>query len=198
MERLDFERASDRSTDIDPRLVRVQKMVRTCMQCGTCTASCPNEFAMDATPRKMWRMVQMGRTEMLFSSHTFSLCSACYTCSLRCPRGLPLTEAIAVLKQIAADRNPVLYKKSICFYSNFMKSVRRNGRVREMEFMTLYFASMKNPLFPLQFVPLGMKLMTRGKVSLQVPAMGKGRLNRMFQKAEEIEKEKLTEEQEKQ
>ncbi len=198
MERLDFERASDRSTDIDPRLVRVQKMVRACMQCGTCTASCPNEFAMDATPRKMWRMVQMGRTEMLFSSHTFSLCSACYTCSLRCPRGLPLTEAIAVLKQIAVDRNPALYKKSICFYSNFMKSVRRNGRVREMEFMTLYFASMKNPLFPLQFVPLGMKLMTRGKVSLQVPAMGKGRLNRMFQKAEEIEKEKLTEEQEKQ
>ncbi len=31
-----------------------------CMQCGTCTASCPNGFAMDVTPRQMWRMVQFG------------------------------------------------------------------------------------------------------------------------------------------
>ena len=38
-------------------LATVQEMVRACIQCGTCTASCPNEFAMDHTPRKLWRMV---------------------------------------------------------------------------------------------------------------------------------------------
>jgi heterodisulfide reductase subunit C len=68
-----------------------------------------------------------------------------------------------------------------------MKSVRRHGRVREMEFMTLYFATMKNPLLPFRFAPLGMKLMRKGKVSIQIPSKGKGTLDAIFRKAEELE-----------
>ena len=57
----------------DP-LVSVQEMVQTCIQCGTCTGSCPNAFAMDYTPRKMWRMVLMGQKDDIFKSKTFTLC----------------------------------------------------------------------------------------------------------------------------
>ena len=67
------------------QLADVREMVQACIQCGTCTASCPNEFAMDLTPRRLWRMVLMDRTEAIFSSKTFILCSNCYTCTLRCP-----------------------------------------------------------------------------------------------------------------
>ena len=81
-------------------LAPVQEMVRACIQCGTCSGSCPNEFAMDYTPRQLWRMVLMDQTEKIFQSKTFVLCSACYYCTLRCPRGLPLTEAMEALKQI--------------------------------------------------------------------------------------------------
>jgi len=31
-------------------LNRVKEMVQACIQCGTCTASCPNAFAMDHPP----------------------------------------------------------------------------------------------------------------------------------------------------
>lgn len=170
----------------DP-LTAVQQMVRACIQCGTCTGSCPNEFAMDVTPRKMWRMVVMGQKEKIFTSKSFTLCSACYYCSLRCPRGLPLTEAMTALKQIAAQENRTIYRRSTLFYQKFMESVRRHGRVREMEFMTLYFTALKSPFIPLQFAPLGMRLMAKGKISLQIPSKGKTPLKPLFDKVQELE-----------
>jgi len=32
-------------------LATIRNMVSACIQCGTCTGSCPNAFAMDLTPR---------------------------------------------------------------------------------------------------------------------------------------------------
>jgi len=145
---------------------------------------------MDYTPRKVWRMVLMGRKDEIFKSKTFTLCSACYYCSLRCPRGLPLTEAMGALKQIASRENLPRYRQSTLFYKNFIKSVRRHGRVREMEFMSLYFSSLKNPIAPLRFASLGMKLMKKGKVSLQFPSKGHRPLEAIFRKTEELEKQK--------
>ena len=186
----------DTATDLDRTnavvtvsddLAPVQEMVRACIQCGTCTASCPNEFAMDHTPRQLWRMVLMGQKEEIFQSKTFALCSACYYCTLRCPRGLPLTEAMDALKQIAARENISKYKDSVQFYKNFLKSIRRHGRVNEMEFMTLYFAALKNPLAPLRFASLGLRLMLKGKVSLLPPFTRKRPLESIFRKVEELE-----------
>ncbi len=168
-------------------LAPVKEMVRACIQCGTCTGSCPNAFAMDYTPRHLWRMVLMGLKEEIFSSRTFTLCSDCYYCTLRCPRGLPLTEAMEALKQIAAARHPSPDRYSTQFYKTFLQSVRRHGRVNEMEFMALYFARLKNPLFALRFASLGMKLMRKGKVSLRVPLKGRHPLESIFRNVEALE-----------
>lgn len=174
--------------DAPDKLDHIREMVQTCIQCGTCTGSCPNVFAMDLTPRRLWRLVVMGEKEKIFQSKTFTLCSSCYYCTLRCPRGLLLTEAMDALKQIAAREHLSKYKQSTMFYQKFIDSVRRHGRVREMEFMTYYFASMKNPLIPLRFAPLGMKLMSKGKVCIQMPSKGTRRLEPLFRKVAELEK----------
>lgn len=170
----------------DP-LAPIQEMVQTCIQCGTCTGSCPNAFAMDQTPRQLWRMVLMGQKDVIFQSKTFALCSSCYYCTLRCPRGLLLTEAMGALKQIASRENLAKYRQSFLFYKSFIKSVRNHGRVREMEFMTLYFTSMKNPFVPFRFAALGMRLMLKKKISLQIPSKGKRPLEAIFRKIEELE-----------
>lgn len=172
---------------VSEKLKAVAEMVQTCIQCGTCTGSCPNAFAMDFTPRRLWRMVLLGRAEEIFHSKTFALCSTCYCCTLRCPRGLSLTDAMSSLKQIAAEEGLAPYKESIRFYKSFMESVRHHGRVREMEFMTLYFLSMKNPFTPIRFTPLGLRLMAKRKVSLEIPSKGDGRLDALFRKAEALE-----------
>ena len=169
------------------QLKPIQEMVRTCIQCGTCTGSCPNAFAMDHTPRQLWRMVLMEKTDEIFQSKTFTLCSSCYYCTLRCPRGLTLTEAMSGLKQIAARQGFSKYNQSTLFYKSFLGSVRRHGRVKEMEFMTLYFASMKNPILPIQFTPLGIKLLLKRKISVQIPLKGHSSLNTIFKKIKELE-----------
>ena len=111
--------ALDSNKSIEPELPEsmedIQEKVQGCMQCGTCSGSCPNAFAMDLTPRHLWRLVQLGRKEEIFNSKTFFLCSACYYCTLRCPRGLPLTETIGALKRLAAAEGISRYKQSTNF-----------------------------------------------------------------------------------
>lgn len=174
----------------DDLLARVREMIRPCIQCGTCSGSCPNEFAMDYSPRALWLLALRGETDEIMASQTFALCSACYACTLRCPRGLKLTEAMAALKQIAARAKPDKFKPSMAFYSNFMDSVRRHGRVNEMEFMFYFFLSRKNPVLPLKFARLGLKLNTRGKVKVPLPGRrGSNVLEPVFRKALEMEGE---------
>jgi len=166
----------------------IRSKVQACMQCGTCTGSCANSFAMDITPRQMWRLAQLGEFDKVFSIKTFHLCSACYYCTLRCPRGLPLTETINALKRLAVAEGIKDFRQSSNFYRTFMDTVRRYGRVREMEFMNRYFLSTKNPIFALGFASMGLKLMKKRKVSIEIPKLfGEGRFDRLFRKVEELE-----------
>jgi heterodisulfide reductase subunit C len=168
-------------------LKKVQEMVNACMQCGTCTGSCPNARSMDYTPRQLWRMVLLGQKDSIFKSKTFAMCSSCYYCTLRCPRGLALTEAMAALKQLATIENSEPYKQSARFYASFLESVRRHGRVHEMEMMNLYFIAMRNPLIPLKYAGLGITLLKKRKIPLQLPSKGMGALDKIFRKVQELE-----------
>lgn len=166
----------------------VLQQVKGCMQCGTCTGSCANAEEMDYTPRELWRMVQLGLTDEIFASRTFWLCSSCYFCTLRCPRGLKPTEAMGALKRLAVAEGRSREKKSVRFYRAFLDNVRRYGRVREMDLMTRYFLSLKNPLTPMGFTPLGVKLIARGKISAQMPNLfGAGKMDAIYRKVREME-----------
>ena len=71
----------------------------SCIQCGTCSASCPTAFAMDYSPRQMWQMVRLGMEAEVLSSRTFWLCTTCKACQVRCPRGIPITDTMVALKE---------------------------------------------------------------------------------------------------
>jgi heterodisulfide reductase subunit C2 len=171
----------------DPNFAAISKSMRACMQCGSCTGSCSSCAGMDLTPRQLWRMVQAGMKKEIFESRTFWLCSSCYFCTLRCPRGLPLTENMAALKRVSIAQGLCHDRKSPAFYSSFMDSVRKHGRVREAEMMAVYFLRVRNPLVPMKFTALGIKLMMKGKISPQVPRFGPGKLDGLFRKIEELE-----------
>jgi Fe-S oxidoreductase len=71
----------------------------TCIQCGTCSSSCPTYFAMDVPPRKLWRMVSLGLKEEIARSSTFWLCTACNSCTIRCPRGIPVSDSMRQIRE---------------------------------------------------------------------------------------------------
>jgi heterodisulfide reductase subunit C len=175
------------ATDAVYHLSRLQEAVQACIQCGTCTGSCPNAFAMDHTPRQLWRLLLVGETEEIFRSKTFILCSACYLCTLRCPRGLPLTELMAGLKAEAARRGVRRYRASTLFYDSFLANVRRNGRVQEMALMMRYFTRLGHPGPPLANASLGFKLMAKGKLRPAWPKPGGGKLARLFDRVTALE-----------
>jgi heterodisulfide reductase subunit D len=77
------------------------EQLRRCIQCGTCSATCPTAYAMDYSPRQVWRMVQLGLRDEVLKSQTFWLCTTCKACQVRCPRGIDLMDAMISLKEIA-------------------------------------------------------------------------------------------------
>ncbi|MDD9301684.1 MAG: 4Fe-4S dicluster domain-containing protein [Desulfobacter sp.] len=172
---------TDCPEEIQASVAKVKEMVRSCIQCGTCSASCPNAEFMDITPRQMWRMVLTDRLDLLFASRSFTMCSSCYWCTLRCPRGLELTRAMGELKQIGARLKLGNSKKSDLFYRFFLDNVRQYGRVREVELMGRYFLGMRNPMAPLSYAPLGISLLKKGKIKPELPGRGPGKLADLFE-----------------
>jgi heterodisulfide reductase subunit C len=171
-------------------LIPAGHQLSTCIQCGTCTASCPSAAAMDITPRKMWRMVQLGMVDEVLHSKTMWLCSVCYQCQARCPRGIPLTETIAKLKQLAIQQQVKEWHESTTFYLAFAGVMRRYGRMREMEFMARYFMS-TNPMEALGYMNMALTMFRRGKLRPEPPKLiGKGRLDDLFDRVAELEKQR--------
>ena len=62
-----------------------------CMQCGTCSGSCPIGDQMDYGPRKLFMMIRAGMKEAVLTSNTLWNCVSCYNCVVRCPRQVPVT-----------------------------------------------------------------------------------------------------------
>jgi len=68
--------------------------VSSCMQCGVCSGSCPLGYAMEFPPRKIILEAQSGNVDRLVSSPSVWMCVGCYTCALRCPRHIDLTDSV--------------------------------------------------------------------------------------------------------
>ncbi len=78
------------------------EMLAACIQCGTCSGTCPTAFVMDYTPRHLWRLLQAGLIDEVLNSSTFWLCTSCYSCTISCPRGVLTTEMMLRLKRAVA------------------------------------------------------------------------------------------------
>jgi heterodisulfide reductase subunit C len=73
--------------------------ITMCDQCGVCSGSCPMVSEMDITPSQLMRMVQLGQKEVL-ESKSMWLCASCFSCTVRCPRGLDLSKVAESLRQM--------------------------------------------------------------------------------------------------
>jgi len=156
-----------------------------CYQCGLCTASCRTAFAMRYTPRQVMNLLQLGCEDEAVASGSGLLCTACYSCTFRCPRGVAVTDMMAAIQRrnLASKHADSDLRR---FYRSFMRTIERHGRFHEVEFMTRYFGP--NPLLLKAEFGVGLQLLIKGKISLNAPAMKNPKaVAAMFRKAEEIE-----------
>ena len=73
----------------------------SCLQCGSCSGTCPLSIYMDFAPRRIIALVREGFREEALSSQTIWLCACCYSCAVHCPRGSQITDVMYGLKQEA-------------------------------------------------------------------------------------------------
>lgn len=92
---------ADRDRAFVDRLSSTSHLIKRCIQCGTCSSSCPTAYAMDYTPRQVWRLMQLGFVEEVLSSQTFWLCTVCSACQVRCRRGIDIKDEMVALKEWA-------------------------------------------------------------------------------------------------
>lgn len=133
--------------------------IASCMQCGTCSGGCTNIDKMDMSPRTLVLMVQRGEWEKVLKSNALWLCSSCYICTSRCPRGVRPSDVIEAVKAIAIREG--IENDSTRFNQIFVELVEKRGILFEPELMQKYagIAAM------LEQAELGIKLVLRGKMS---------------------------------
>jgi heterodisulfide reductase subunit C len=71
-----------------------------CMQCGSCAAGCPMHDRMDISPNQVWKLLQMGEVERVRDSKTIWACFSCFTCGVRCPKGIDLAKVMEAVRQL--------------------------------------------------------------------------------------------------
>jgi heterodisulfide reductase subunit C len=140
--------------------------IKECIQCGTCSASCPTSYAMDYTPREIIAAFRAGLLEKVLKSNTIWLCSSCYSCTVRCPSGIRLTDIMYELKRLAIEfglapkgaKAPVVAEL-------FADMVDKNGRIAEAPLVTRFMLK-TNPLGIFKMIPRATRLFMRGRLTM--------------------------------
>lgn len=143
----------------------IGKKILSCIQCGTCSASCPLNGMMDHAPREIFALIRDGEMEEVLRSNTPWFCVSCYQCMPRCPREIPVTDIMYLLKQMATERH--LFPDSLNMpdmYKAFSRDIEHHGRVTASSLMRRY--GMKHPKDMLGKMSLGMKLLKRNRLEL--------------------------------
>jgi quinone-modifying oxidoreductase subunit QmoC len=143
-----------------------QKLL-SCIQCGTCGATCPLSYYMDYTPRRVIAMVREGFKDEALNSLTIWLCASCYSCTVQCPRQIHITDVMYTLKREAISQG--LYPKRYpipILARGFFDAVKNYGRNSESWLlMKLYLKT--NPFRALKDAKMGFMLWKKGRLSLK-------------------------------
>jgi heterodisulfide reductase subunit C len=161
--------------------------IKKCIQCGTCSGSCPQGAVMDHAPRKIFSLIRAGFRDEVLGSNTIWYCSSCYTCAVRCPKEIKITDVMYALKRIAIKEGKAKRgKKASVLSKNFVRLVNRYGRNHETELMTRYIigAELTNAL---NFVPQGWRLFSNGRLPIKPHKIKNiGQLRKILKKVDEL------------
>jgi heterodisulfide reductase subunit C len=138
--------------------------IKTCLQCGTCSGSCPLSYLMDITPRELIALFRAGDIDSIIKSRTIWVCASCYSCQSRCPASIKVTDIIYTLKRMAMNRK--VYPKKFPVHSlsdSFIKSMKSFGILNEPRLMFYYF--LKTGIWKaVSLIPLGLRMARKGRL----------------------------------
>jgi heterodisulfide reductase subunit C len=117
---------------------------------------------MDILPHRVIRYIMLGEREKVLSSKTIWSCLQCYTCSVRCPNDIHIGHVFDTARKIAVREKKAL-TDVWTFDTLFLDSVRRHGRLYEMETIMRYKLKKKD-LF--SDTRMGLDMMRKGRMAI--------------------------------
>ncbi|MFH1737583.1 MAG: 4Fe-4S dicluster domain-containing protein [bacterium] len=140
--------------------------VFSCIQCGTCSGTCPLSIYMDYTPRRIIAMTRAGFKDEVLRSFTIWLCASCYSCTVECPKQIKITDVMYALKQKAIQEG--VYRKRFpipVLAREFFNIVLKHGRNSEGRLiLNMYLKT--NPFLLIKQSFLGMRLWWKGRLGI--------------------------------
>lgn len=94
--------------------IRFVEGLKSCINCGVCTAICPAARFYDYDPRMIVDAVQKGNEaeiEQLLKSDTIWFCGECLSCKTRCPRGNTPGYIIQALRALSIETGMFIESK---------------------------------------------------------------------------------------
>jgi heterodisulfide reductase subunit C len=163
--------------------------IRLCIQCGTCTASCPNADKMEHTPSELIAMARAGMRREVLSSNAMWYCLSCYLCTVRCPRGIKQTGLMHAFECLAV-RDGLSYAGTFTptMYRSFNHFACALGSLPEFGFMT-WFYMLSKPWRVWKMIPVAWNLFRRGRLSIRARRLtpaGTNQLKAILDKAESL------------
>ena len=138
--------------------------VQTCIQCGTCSASCPTAHLMKPSIRRLVKLCLDGKKEEALNNDTIWLCTSCLLCTVRCPRSIRPKAVVAALKDLAEREG--IKGKDQAYEQLFLDQIKDYGRISELplsaEFLLVF------PQGAVQSMEMGLELAPKGKISLGI------------------------------
>lgn len=162
--------------------------IRDCLQCGSCSGSCPTAPFMDYSPRQLFAMIRAGMKKEVLESTTIWLCSSCYTCYVRCPQEIKITDIMYALKQMAIEEGVSSKGSSAQEMAKIFASlVDKYGRNHEPELMTRFLLK-TNPLGLLDNATTGLTLLKHKRMpTFPHKIKNIAQLKKIIKKAKEME-----------
>jgi len=127
--------------------------------------------------------------EEVLSSNAMWHCLSCYLCTVRCPRGIKLTDLMHALESLAV-REGLSHGRTLtpAMYRSFNDFVYSLGSLPEFGFMA-WFYMLTNPLHALKMIPVALNLLRHGRLSIKarrLTANGTKQLRAILDKAESL------------
>lgn len=143
----------------------------SCIQCGTCSSTCPVSIYMHYTPRRVIALTRAGFDKEVLTHNTIWLCASCYACTVDCPKGIRITDVMYALKRKAIEQK--VYPRGFAvpaLAKEFYKSVHKSGRSNEIYTVAKTFLK-TNPFKLLKNAVMGIRLLFKGRLQLKLEKM---------------------------
>lgn len=105
--------------------------VASCIQCNTCSSSCPVEaIDPDFNVRRIVARVRLGLREDVLSDDALWACARCHACIAHCPKDVRPGDVVEALRSIALREGRL--GTGPRHSRAFADSVRKSGRIHEV------------------------------------------------------------------